>query len=114
MSEIYINVLDSENVNDNNIKFSKDTSVRLVCSRDPVTVDGQKFGNVQPTNMCGEFKGVPPSACYDWRGWYRFGLPFFRGDMAEINALNSSSKILVQEKVPTPIFTHPEYPVLRE
>ncbi|KAG8255571.1 hypothetical protein J6590_089321 [Homalodisca vitripennis] len=25
-------------------------------------------------------KGVPPPA-FDWRGWFRAGLPFFRGDM---------------------------------
>ncbi|KAG8243426.1 hypothetical protein J6590_045277 [Homalodisca vitripennis] len=26
-------------------------------------------------------KGVPPLACFDWRGWFRSALPFFRGDM---------------------------------
>ncbi|KAG8291938.1 hypothetical protein J6590_049852 [Homalodisca vitripennis] len=26
-------------------------------------------------------KGVPHSACFDWRGWLRTGLLFFRGDM---------------------------------
>ncbi|KAG8284086.1 hypothetical protein J6590_003778 [Homalodisca vitripennis] len=26
-------------------------------------------------------KGVPTPACFDWRGWFRSGLPFFRGDM---------------------------------
>ncbi|KAG8305233.1 hypothetical protein J6590_074037, partial [Homalodisca vitripennis] len=25
-------------------------------------------------------KGMPPPACFDWRGWFRAGLPFFRGD----------------------------------
>ncbi|KAG8287009.1 hypothetical protein J6590_046983 [Homalodisca vitripennis] len=27
-------------------------------------------------------KGVPPPSCFNWRGWFRAGLPFFRGDMA--------------------------------
>ncbi|KAG8271830.1 hypothetical protein J6590_054660 [Homalodisca vitripennis] len=27
-------------------------------------------------------KGVPPLAYFDWRGWFRAGFPFFRGDMA--------------------------------
>ncbi|KAG8292183.1 hypothetical protein J6590_045854 [Homalodisca vitripennis] len=26
-------------------------------------------------------KGMPPRAYFDWRGWFRAGLPFFRGDM---------------------------------
>ncbi|KAG8295988.1 hypothetical protein J6590_067577 [Homalodisca vitripennis] len=26
-------------------------------------------------------KGVPPLACFDWRGWFIAGLPFFRGYM---------------------------------
>ncbi|KAG8323527.1 hypothetical protein J6590_001239 [Homalodisca vitripennis] len=26
-------------------------------------------------------KGVPPPAYFDWRGWFRVGLPFFREDM---------------------------------
>ncbi|KAG8306910.1 hypothetical protein J6590_035988 [Homalodisca vitripennis] len=26
-------------------------------------------------------KGVPPPAYFDWRGWFRAGLHFFRGDM---------------------------------
>ncbi|KAG8285645.1 hypothetical protein J6590_076489 [Homalodisca vitripennis] len=26
-------------------------------------------------------KGVPPPACFDWRGWFRASFPFFRGDM---------------------------------
>ncbi|KAG8305145.1 hypothetical protein J6590_094449 [Homalodisca vitripennis] len=26
-------------------------------------------------------KGVSPPACFDWRGWFRAGLPFFRGEM---------------------------------
>ncbi|KAG8326062.1 hypothetical protein J6590_051394 [Homalodisca vitripennis] len=26
-------------------------------------------------------KGVLPPACFDWRGWFRAGLPFFREDM---------------------------------
>ncbi|KAG8243839.1 hypothetical protein J6590_037006 [Homalodisca vitripennis] len=25
-------------------------------------------------------KGVPPPAYFDWRGWFRAGLPFFRDD----------------------------------
>ncbi|KAG8265665.1 hypothetical protein J6590_089962 [Homalodisca vitripennis] len=26
-------------------------------------------------------KGIPPPTCFDWKGWFRAGLPFFRGDM---------------------------------
>ncbi|KAG8301206.1 hypothetical protein J6590_058201 [Homalodisca vitripennis] len=26
-------------------------------------------------------KGMPPPAYFDWRGWFRAGLPFFQGDM---------------------------------
>ncbi|KAG8242371.1 hypothetical protein J6590_067406 [Homalodisca vitripennis] len=26
-------------------------------------------------------KGLPPPACFDWRGWFRAGLPFFWGDL---------------------------------
>ncbi|KAG8288476.1 hypothetical protein J6590_016599 [Homalodisca vitripennis] len=26
-------------------------------------------------------KDVPPPACFDWRGWFRAGLPFFRENM---------------------------------
>ncbi|KAG8263492.1 hypothetical protein J6590_032182 [Homalodisca vitripennis] len=26
-------------------------------------------------------KGVPPPACFDWRGWFRAGFSFFRGEM---------------------------------
>ncbi|KAG8306882.1 hypothetical protein J6590_035959 [Homalodisca vitripennis] len=29
--------------------------------------------------LAGLNKGVPPPACFDWRGWFRAGLPFFRG-----------------------------------
>ncbi|KAG8266349.1 hypothetical protein J6590_074182 [Homalodisca vitripennis] len=36
-------------------------------------------------------KGVPPPACFDWRGRFRGGLPFIRGDMT----LRCSSLILL-------------------
>ncbi|KAG8267758.1 hypothetical protein J6590_043838 [Homalodisca vitripennis] len=26
-------------------------------------------------------KGITPPAYFNWRGWFRAGLPFFRGDM---------------------------------
>ncbi|KAG8321534.1 histone H2A-K119 monoubiquitination [Homalodisca vitripennis] len=38
-------------------------------------------------------KGVSLPAYSDWRGWYRDGFAFVRGNMSEINALNSSSWI---------------------
>ncbi|KAG8253386.1 hypothetical protein J6590_035379 [Homalodisca vitripennis] len=41
-------------------------------------------------------KGVSPLACFDWRGWFRAGLPSFRGSHDfEISALNSSSWISI-------------------
>ncbi|KAG8247544.1 hypothetical protein J6590_058578 [Homalodisca vitripennis] len=32
-------------------------------------------------------KGVPPLTYFDWKGWFRAGLPFFRGDMTRCSAL---------------------------
>ncbi|KAG8331054.1 hypothetical protein J6590_049492 [Homalodisca vitripennis] len=43
-------------------------------------------------------KGVPQPAYFDWRGWFRADLPFFRGDMT----LRYSALILPQEVAPTP------------
>ncbi|KAG8292766.1 hypothetical protein J6590_031745 [Homalodisca vitripennis] len=38
-------------------------------------------------------KVVSPTACCDWRGWFRAGFSSFPGDMTDINALNFSSWI---------------------
>ncbi|KAG8269688.1 hypothetical protein J6590_102219, partial [Homalodisca vitripennis] len=38
-------------------------------------------------------KGVPRPACFDWRGCYRAGFPFFQPRKHEINAKNPSSWI---------------------
>ncbi|KAG8272711.1 hypothetical protein J6590_036585 [Homalodisca vitripennis] len=52
-------------------------------------------------------KVVPPSACFDWRCWFRADLPFFPGGHDfEISAL-----IL---RHGSPNLTHPEYPVTPE
>ncbi|KAG8263699.1 hypothetical protein J6590_027632 [Homalodisca vitripennis] len=47
-------------------------------------------------------KGMPPLAYFDWRGWFRAGLPFFQGDMTEMR------------RPLLPNLTHPEYPVTSE
>ncbi|KAG8332090.1 hypothetical protein J6590_028075 [Homalodisca vitripennis] len=40
-------------------------------------------------------KGLPTPAYFDWRGWFRAGLPFFRGDMIEISSRLAIYKLLV-------------------
>ncbi|KAG8248724.1 hypothetical protein J6590_033898 [Homalodisca vitripennis] len=44
--------------------------------------------------------------CFDRRGWYRAGLPIFKGDMTEINAQNPSSWISKVATLP-PLPIHP-------
>ncbi|KAG8293060.1 hypothetical protein J6590_027167 [Homalodisca vitripennis] len=46
-------------------------------------------------------KGVPTPAYFDWRGWFRAGLPFFRDDFEMRWHL-------------LPNLTHPEYPITPE
>ncbi|KAG8253609.1 Protein dennd6a [Homalodisca vitripennis] len=46
-------------------------------------------------------KGVPPPAYFDWRGWFRAGLPFFWDDFEMRRPL-------------LPNLTHPEYPITPE
>ncbi|KAG8314740.1 hypothetical protein J6590_085719 [Homalodisca vitripennis] len=46
-------------------------------------------------------KGVPPPAYFDWRGWFRAGLPFFRDDFEMRRPL-------------LPNLTHPHYPITPE
>ncbi|KAG8262386.1 hypothetical protein J6590_053023 [Homalodisca vitripennis] len=56
------------NVNVEILGFMSDSIVGGVCS---------------PTSevLASLNKGVPPPAYFDWRGWFRAGLPFFRRDM---------------------------------
>ncbi|KAG8299609.1 hypothetical protein J6590_096635 [Homalodisca vitripennis] len=49
----------------------KGNSIGLVYAEMTVEVGG----------VLASFKSVPPTECLDWRGWFRAGLPFFRGNM---------------------------------
>ncbi|KAG8265044.1 hypothetical protein J6590_103704 [Homalodisca vitripennis] len=48
-------------------------------------------------------KGVPPPAYFDWRGWFRAGLPFIRGDMTlrfnPLFTVNNSQSLLVDSGI---------------
>ncbi|KAG8283991.1 hypothetical protein J6590_003684 [Homalodisca vitripennis] len=52
---------------------------------------GSSIGLLQEMTVGRRHKGVPPPAFFNWRGWFRAGIPFFQGNMT--NALNSSSWI---------------------
>ncbi|KAG8245562.1 hypothetical protein J6590_103534 [Homalodisca vitripennis] len=58
-------------------------------------------------------KGVPPPVCFDWRGWFRAGLPFFRGNDFGISALIPHGS-LYRRRPLIPNLTHPEYHVTPE
>ncbi|KAG8272092.1 hypothetical protein J6590_050049 [Homalodisca vitripennis] len=46
-----------------------------------VTVGVGRVSSLTSEVLASLNKGVPPPAYFDWRGWFRAGLPFFRGDM---------------------------------
>ncbi|KAG8281822.1 hypothetical protein J6590_051878 [Homalodisca vitripennis] len=46
-----------------------------------VEILGCKSNSIVSEVLASLNKGMPLPACFNWRGWFRAGLPFFRGDM---------------------------------
>ncbi|KAG8291639.1 hypothetical protein J6590_055207 [Homalodisca vitripennis] len=54
---------------------------------------GSKVNSIRSSLLAGDDCWTP--ACFDWRGWFRAGIPFLQGTRLKISALNSPSWISI-------------------
>ncbi|KAG8313990.1 hypothetical protein J6590_102568 [Homalodisca vitripennis] len=59
-------------------------------------------------------KGMPLPTCFDWRGWFEAGVPFFEGDMTLRLVPKFFLVDLYRRRPPPHNFTHLKYHVTPE